>query len=213
MTTADEPRGAHPARLARRLSGLRRLLRQCVWVKRRGRCLSLVFGAASSAPPARLSGAQVRRRVEARGGLPEEPSDADLARMRGDLADMLNFHPTTRAVFPSLVLVERALGRSKGRALDRLPSEVLMDASTLLARLAGDWSADGLGLLRARLNLLLRAALAGLDDAAHGSGSPQVEEGSMSMFMELDREWEQQLRLFPPAAPRDAGKGSVRDSS
>lgn len=214
MTMAGESwaaHPAHPAHLARRLNGLRRLfarlLRQCVRVERSGKRLNLVFGAGTSAPPVSLSEAPARGRTQARDDLPQ-PSDADLARMRGDLADMLDFHPTTRSVFPSLVLVERALGRRKGRALDRLPGEVLTNASVLLARLAGDWSAEGLCLLQARLKLL-RAGQPEPDDAANGGGSPQVEEGSLSMFMELDREWEQQLRPFPPVAPGGSGDSSA----
>jgi len=187
---AGTPRGTRPAWLARRLCGLRRLLGRCVQVKRVDKRLQLVFDA-DTLPSTGSSRAVARERAEARTGLPE-PSDSELARMRADLADLLGFHPAARSVFPSLVLVERALGRRKARALDRLPGEVLMDASTLLARLAGDWSSDGVSMLCARLNRLL-AANTEPEGRANGDSGVRVEEGSLAVFMELDRAWEQQL--------------------
>ena len=201
---AAKPRGTRPAWLARRLCGLRRLLGRCVQVKRVDKRLQLVFDAEALLPTG-SSRAVARERAEARTGLPE-PSDSELARMRSDLADLLGFHPAARSVFPSLVLVERALGRRKARALERLPGEVLIDASTLLARLAGDWSSDGVSMLRARLSRLL-AARVEPEGAANAGGSVQVEEGSLSAFMELDREWEQQLHRPHEGEQRQSSVG------
>jgi hypothetical protein len=202
--TTGEPRAAGPAWFARRLRGLRKLLKQRVRVKCVGKRLQFVFDA-QDAPSSALSRAPAHARPEAQAGLPE-PSAADLACMHGDLADMLDFHPTARLVFPSLVQVERALGRRNGQALHHLPAEVLEDASKLLARLVGDWSSDGLSMLRARLHLL--QAVSG-DEAAQAGETPEVDEGSLSLFMELDREWDRQLGLALPAAAGEAGKSSA----
>lgn len=92
-----------------------------------------------------------------------------------------------------------ALGRNEGRALDGLPAEVLADASTLLTKLAADWSADGLAMLRTRLRLL-RSAQGDPQRAARAGGSLQVEAGSLTMFMDAEREWDRQLGRVPPAA-------------
>ena len=191
--TACGSRPRRPDWLAQRLHGLRRLLKRRLRVKRVGISLHIVLDAAD-APTAGNIQARPHEQVDL-----TPPGSAELACMRADLAQLLDVHPVARSLFPSLVLVERALGRNKSRALDRLPDEVLADASTLLAKLAGDWSADGLAMLRTRLRLL-RSAQGDLLRAAQAGGSLQAEEGSLTMFMEADREWDRQLGRFPPAA-------------
>lgn len=172
-----------PFRWARRAQGLRRLLGRHVRLQRVGLDLRFVLEPDAAPAPARPS-----TRHAAPPGLPP-PSRADLMWMLDDLAEVLDSHPSARSVFPSLVLVERALGRRRGPALERLPDTVREDALELLDRLDGTGTRHGLALLRARLG--------GRDTAPQplpAGPAVQVQEASLTVFMEADREWEQQLQ-------------------
>lgn len=87
-------------------------------------------------------------------------SDEDRVLMRSELGAFLDHHPHARSVLPALVLVERSLRITGG--LDRLPTDVVDDASALLARLAGGCGADGIARLRVRLRQLGAARSASL---------------------------------------------------
>lgn len=188
-------RASHRRRLdelVQRLHGLQRLLQQRLRVKRIGINLHVVLGAADALPE------------------PIEPTpsgSAEFACMRADLAQWLDVHPGARSLFPSLVLVEHALGDG---ALDCLPDAVVADASTLLTKLAGDRSADGVGMLRTRLRLL-RSAQCDPQRAARAAGCLPVEGGgSSTTFMPAERERDRRAGRLPPATV--AGAGTDRPS-
>lgn len=118
--------------------------------------------------------------------------------MLDDLTELLDSHPMARSVFPPLVLVERGLERRGAPALERFPSALRQTAIDLLDRLDGVGARPGLTLLRERLHALEPAF-----QPRPAGPAVQVEEASLTVFMEADRAWEQQWQQAtgkPPAA-------------
>ena len=134
------------------------------------------------------------------------PRDADrLTDTRNALRRLLDRHVATRTVWPSLALIERAMGRHGWAGVDRMSPQVLHDAAAVLDELTDERCDSGVIVLRARIATLLDVVF---DDPSiarprHKVRQPetQVREGSFTEFMEIDREWEQQLRAAPGAAP------------
>ncbi len=171
----------HPAIQAmpqKLLQRLRQQLNRRVRLKRQGLSLHVVLDPV--APP-------VRRDTTRR----PSPRERGRQQMRQELAQALDRHPCARQLFPALTLVERALARRDGD-LQRLPERAVADALRLLDQLVGDWTGEGL--------VRLRAELASLAPAAEDAGSPsfEVQEATLSAFMEIDGEW--QRRAASPAS-------------
>lgn len=127
---------------------------------------------------------------------------------RNGLRRLLDCHVATRVVWPSLALVERAMGRHGWAGIDRMSPQVLHDAATMLDRLTDDRGDPGIVVLRERMAAVLgiepdRLAIAQWISAAECAVEIQVREASLTEFMEIDREWEQSLRAAD-AAPAEA---------
>ena len=124
---------------------------------------------------------------------------------RKDLGRLLDRHVATRTVWPSLALIERAMGRHGWAGVDRMSPQVLHDAAMVLDELTDERCEAGVIVLRARMAVLLDSIA---DPAstprprckAQPRGVTQVREGSFTEFMEIDREWEQQVRAATPVA-------------
>ena len=135
------------------------------------------------------------------------PRGADrLTDTRNDLRRLLDRHVATRTVWPSLALIERAMGRHGWAGIDRMSPQVLHDAATVLDELMDERCDSGVIVLRARIATLLDVvfddpSIARPRHKARRPAETQVREGSYTEFMEIDREWEQQLRAAPGAAP------------
>jgi hypothetical protein len=149
--------------------------------------------AAPGAPPATAN------------GVPAAIDTHRLADARKGLRRLLDHHVATRTLWPSLALIERAIGRHGWPGIDRMSPRVLHDAAVLLDELTDERCDPGVIALRARMATLLD----GIEDrpsmprprcTAHGRGVTQVREGSFTEFMEIDREWEQQVRAANPVA-------------
>lgn len=193
--------------LPRVLSGWLRALRG-LRPRRTGRARGRLDGhvAAAAAPPVAMP---LSRSDSAAADAPDVATlmgRERLANARNDLRRLLDRHVATRTVWPSLALIERAMGRHGWAGLDRMSPQVLHDAGTVLDELADDRCDSGVIVLRARIATLLDVVF---DDPSiarprHEVRQPaetQVREGSFTEFMEIDREWEQQLRAAPGAAP------------
>jgi hypothetical protein len=118
---------------------------------------------------------------------------------RNGLRRLLDGHVATRVVWPSLALVERAMGRHGWAGIDRMSRQVLHDAATMLDRLTDDRDDSGIVMLRERMAAVLgnepdRLATAQWTPTAECAIEIQVREASLTEFMEIDREWEQSLR-------------------
>lgn len=161
-------------------------------------------------PASAASGAEVRAPApvspSANGpGVPAPMATDRLTDTRQALRRLLDRHVATRTIWPSLALIERAMGRHGWAGLDRMSPQVLHDAATVLDELTDERCDSGVIVLRARIATLLDVVF---DDPSitrprHKARRPaetQVREGSFTEFMEIDREWEQQLRAAPPAA-------------
>lgn len=134
------------------------------------------------------------------------PRGADrLTDTRNALRRLLDRHVATRTVWPSLALIERAMGRHGWAGIDRMSPQVLHDAATVLDELTDERCDSGVIVLRARIATLLDVvfddpSIARPRPKVQQPGETQVREGSFTEFMEIDREWEQQLRAAPPGA-------------
>jgi hypothetical protein len=138
-------------------------------------------------------------------GVPAPMGPDRLTDTRQALRRLLDRHVATRTVWPSLALIERAMGRHGWAGLDRMSPQVLHDAATVLDELADERCDSGVIVLRARIATLLDVvfddpSIARPRHKARRPAETQVREGSYTEFMEIDREWEQQLRAAPPGA-------------
>jgi hypothetical protein len=119
------------------------------------------------------------------------PLDATQRRqMREELTRLLDHVPSARQVFKPLGVVERALASRSDRALDRLPTAVMQQASEQIDRLGRTEPGDVLHSLRQRLCLLSGEPLEE-DDAEHFAFEPgrnvEVQDISLTRFMEVDQ--------------------------
>jgi hypothetical protein len=118
---------------------------------------------------------------------------------RTDLAAILDAVPAARRVFPSLALLERALGTPGGDGIHRVEACVLRHAAQSLDQLGDDWFSPGLVVLRRRVELILRRRHgdAPTHSAQQSSPSPRHSDfmDTPTEFMDIDRP----LRGHPPA--------------
>jgi hypothetical protein len=116
---------------------------------------------------------------------------------RGALAALLDRHPMARNVLPALARLERRLGRMP---VDGLPGELLRDCCEQLDSLLDDDSTWLLWELRDHMHQALRTHHPQLHVAASAPRAAlQVEECSLTAFMDASRDLDRRLEA-PPAA-------------
>lgn len=128
--------------------------------------------------------------------------DADATRMLAALKVVLDRHAAARSVLVHLRLVEQALQQRGLAGLQDVPTDVLHRALSQLETLVSDWSQGHLAALRAQLKSAMarpgRVAKPPRDGAAarhadFGESRVQVNEASVSTFMEARARWDQSL--------------------
>lgn len=172
------------SQLGSSMQTMRRFLQRPINVKRGG--LTLGVPAASLRTQARE---EERRRTR---------------RMRRDLYELMQQHPSSRQLMRHLDLVERTLRHEGYRAVEALSVGVIAKALMQLEKLVWDWSAPGLAELRSRLAVMVKnrqleaeqeaattAAIA-LDAGLH-HGAADVTEVDHAEFEEMERSWAGQM--------------------
>lgn len=124
---------------------------------------------------------------------------ANVSHMLKALKLVLDQHGASRSVLAHLSVVEQALGHGGLQALEDVPADVLGKALSQLEMLVSDWSQAGIAALRAQI----KAAMAkpGRIDVRSPSKKStdfdnsrmQVNEASVSVFMEARARWETSL--------------------
>ena len=108
---------------------------------------------------------------------------------------------SARSVLVHLSVLEKALGRHGLKALDELPPDVMRKAMSQLETLVSDWSNAHLAVLRAKLIAAVgkhervndrRSTAERLSDF-QDSNRLQVNEASVTTFMEVNAQWERSL--------------------
>lgn len=142
-------------------------------------------------------------RVTAKGGAGRRRSSANVAHMLKALKEVLDRHETSRSVLTHLNVVEQALQHRGAAALEGIPAEVLARALSQLEMLVSDWSEAGIAALRAQLkaamakpgrfNTARGVAKAMKKPDAFDNSRLQVDEASVSIFMEARARWEKSL--------------------
>ena len=117
-------------------------------------------------------------------------------RMRGQLSQLLRRHPRARSIFRHLAAVEHSLRVPGASAFAELPASVLRAAQQQLQTLVTDWTALGLHDLRATLKVALdqrgfpATAISQSEVLPMDFGRGlQVQDASVSMFIEAERDW------------------------
>jgi hypothetical protein len=146
--------------------------------------------------------AKAGSRRSGKSGMGQGKSATNVAHMLKALKLVLDRHGASRAVLAHLSVVEQALGHGGLQALEDVPADVLGKALSQLEMLVSDWSEAGIAALRAQI----KAAMAkpGRIDVPRGTrpGKPstdfdnsrmQVNEASVSVFMDAQARWETSL--------------------
>jgi len=117
-------------------------------------------------------------------------------RMRRQLSQLLRTHPRARSIFRHLAVVEHALRMQNTGVFAKLPPAVLKEALDQLQTLVSDWTALGLHDLRATLLRGLAQPQVAAAPSRQADALPidirpgvQVEEASVSRFIEAERNW------------------------
>jgi hypothetical protein len=176
-----EARTGRPASMATRLRGLRRLLNRPVRIRRDDGRLQLDWDDADS-PERHPHLTHPGWAVD-----PTRQAQCELNRsmMRAELQDLLDQHATARALYASLVLVERALGSRDLHAFDRLAPEVVRDASTSLIELARGSNGDGLSMLRGRLRQIRAAQCRCIGSTEDGKGVDAAQDRGVAVSSQM----------------------------
>jgi hypothetical protein len=126
---------------------------------------------------------------------------ADVSHMLKALKSVLDRHAASRSVLAHLGVVEQALEHRGLLGLEDVPSDVLGRALSQLEMLVSDWSEVGIAALRAQLKSAM--AKPGRSDLPRGAPKKQstdfdnsrlqVNEASVSTFMEARARWETSL--------------------
>ncbi len=126
---------------------------------------------------------------------------ADVSHMLKALKLVLDRHAASRTVLAHLSVVEQALEHRGLQALEDVPSDVLGRALSQLEMLVSDWSEVGIAALRAQIKGAMGRP--GSVDVARGAPPKkstdfdnsrlQVNEASVSTFMEARARWEGSL--------------------
>lgn len=130
-----------------------------------------------------------------------EADTSEGALLRTALKGVLDKHASARSVLVHLSVLEKALGRHGLKALDELPPDVMRKAMSQLETLVSDWSNAHLTVLRAKLIAAVvkhervgdrRSTAERLSDF-EDSNRLQVNEASVTTFMEVNAQWERSL--------------------
>ena len=125
-------------------------------------------------------------------------------RMRRDLYELMQQHPTSRQLMRHLDLVERTLRHEGYAAVEALPVRVIAKSLTQLEKLVWDWTPVGLAELRSRLAVMVKnrqpeaeqeaasTAALELDLVTHHSAA-DVTEVDHADFEEMERSWAGQM--------------------
>ena len=189
----DAKRGAS-AWLQCRIRVLRRLLGGRLRLEGRSLDLRIVLDPAAPAPavaaPPSTSG-------EAGPSSLPAMHPGRLVDARSDLTTILDQHPAARRLWPALALIERRLSKDGATGVARLSVPVLRDAARVLDRLVDDWCGPGLIALHEHVGLVLRMVHGEDPPYAAARAAPcfemQVQDGSMTDFMAMDRLWDERL--------------------
>ncbi len=146
-------------------------------------------------PPGPVPSSRTRSAAKDDRGVASSTGADPLIDARSGLRRLLDGHVATRVVWPSLVLVERAMGRHGWAGVDCMSPQVLHDAATMLDRMTGDSRESGIVMLRERMAAALgiksdRMLTVQRHCTAERVVETQVCEASLTEFMEIDREWE-----------------------
>lgn len=132
-------------------------------------------------------------------------------RMRRDLYELMQQHPTSRQLMRHLDLVERTLRDEGYAAVEALPVRVIGKALTQLEKLVWDWTPVGLAELRSRLAVTIKnrqpearraadqeaASTAAIElDMATRHSAAVVTEVDHADYEEMQRSWAGEM---PPA--------------
>lgn len=138
------------------------------------------------------------RRSEGGAGSANTVTGRQLRQAHLELGELLDAHPDTRQLMRHLHYVERALTRHGSRALERVPSKVLVTALEQFERLVGQAPSEGLAAMKLHLqgSLLAKGVPIGRrrvvvdEDSLFGDPSAvDVSEATPSMFDETERSW------------------------
>lgn len=120
---------------------------------------------------------------------------AELVLVRQHLAEVLDQHPQARKVMRYVRALEHGLQKKGRYALDDLPVDVIRRALEQLDPIVTDWSPEGLSTLRSKAAVAIagreqvEAQRAEKHRAAHHE-DVEVEEASVTTFMQANEEWE-----------------------
>jgi hypothetical protein len=127
---------------------------------------------------------------------------ASAAHMLKALKVVLDRHEATRSVLAHLNVVEQALEHRGVAALEDVPADVLARALAQLEMLVADWTEPGIAALRAQIKAAM-AKPGRFDAPRRGTQAKkptdfdnsrlQVNEASVSTFMEAHARWETSL--------------------
>lgn len=126
----------------------------------------------------------------------------NVAHMLKALKLVLDRHGASRAVLAHLSVVEQALGHGGLQALEDVPADVLGKALSQLEMLVSDWSEAGIAALRAQIKAAMakpgridvpRGARSGKPSTDFDNSRMQVNEASVSVFMDAQARWETSL--------------------
>jgi hypothetical protein len=189
---------ASPAALAQKAPGwLERLKRLRLRFKRQGINIHVLL----EDPAEHIAG--IKREAAA-------SDSSEAAALTKSLKGVLDQHASARAVLVHLGVLEQALNRHGLKALNQLPPDVMRKAMAQLETLVSDGSNVQLATLRARVTAALvtherasdrRSTAERLSDF-QDSNRLQVNEASVTTFMEANAQWERSLtggKLEAPA--------------
>ena len=136
---------------------------------------------------------------------------AEVERVRQDLSDVLDQHPQARKVLRFVCALEHALEKKGRFALDDLPVDVIRRALEQLDPLVTDWTPEGLSTLRSKAAMAVanRERLATQQAEARQArlhsdeDDVDVEEASVTTFMQANEEWERSFTGNTDRAPLD----------
>ena len=114
--------------------------------------------------------------------------------MQRHLAEVLDQHPQSREVLKYVRALEHGL-QKKGRfALDDLPVDTIRRALEQLEPFVLDWSPEGLHTLRSKAAVAIanreRVEAERAERRAANDQDVEVEEASVTTFMQANEEWE-----------------------
>lgn len=153
--------------------------------------------------------AEPAKRAPARRASTLDKTEVDCVRQ--DLSDVLDQHPQARKVMRYVCALEHALEKKGRFALDDLPVDVIRRALEQLDPLVTDWSPEGLSTLRSKAAVAVanrertatEQAEARRARLRNDEDDVEVEEASVTTFMQANEEWERSFTGNTDRAPLD----------